>query len=123
MKNIKGDLLSNCCHYDFDSFGFPKDGLYQEKCLKCGESCTPIWVEGEDADKDLKEKMYDDKNHKEKKTSKKTLTQEMAELHLAVIQLGGDIETLRAKLDTVLAGLKCQCCCHCRQSDRAWYQR
>lgn len=38
------DLLSNCCRAEFDAFGFPKAyGLWQEKCLKCGKECEPIW--------------------------------------------------------------------------------
>lgn len=35
-------LLSDCCRSEFDPFGFEReDGLWQEKCLKCGKKCDP----------------------------------------------------------------------------------
>lgn len=38
------DLLSDCCKSDFDVLGFTRDdGLWQEKCLKCGKPCEPVY--------------------------------------------------------------------------------
>jgi hypothetical protein len=46
IKIIEEDteqLVSKCCHADFDSWGFVReDGLWDEKCLKCGEKCEII---------------------------------------------------------------------------------
>jgi hypothetical protein len=34
---------SGCCGADFDAFGHEKEeGIWQEKCLKCGKLCEPI---------------------------------------------------------------------------------
>jgi hypothetical protein len=39
------DLLSNCCAWDFDAWGYEKeDGVWQERCLKCGKLCEPILI-------------------------------------------------------------------------------
>ena len=36
----KWDLVSDCCKSEFDPFGFSNDqGLWDEKCLKCGKLC------------------------------------------------------------------------------------
>ncbi len=44
-KEKTGDLLSNCCAWDFDALGYEKEeGIWQEKCLKCGKLCEPIWI-------------------------------------------------------------------------------
>lgn len=44
-----GDLLSNCCAWDFDPLGFEKEeGIYQERCLKCGNLCEPIYLSNRD---------------------------------------------------------------------------
>lgn len=44
-----GDLLSNCCAWDFDAFGYEKEeGIYQERCLKCGKLCEPLWIGSND---------------------------------------------------------------------------
>lgn len=38
------DLLSGCCGADFDPFGYEKEeGIWQERCLKCGEVCEPVY--------------------------------------------------------------------------------
>ena len=45
MKQKNGDLLSNCCAWDFDALGYEKEeGVYQERCLKCGKLCEPLWI-------------------------------------------------------------------------------
>lgn len=44
MKN-DGDLVSNCCAWDFDPFGYEKEsGIWQERCLKCGKLCEPLYI-------------------------------------------------------------------------------
>lgn len=48
-KGRSGDLLSNCCAWDFDPFGVEKgEGIYQEKCLKCGKLCEPLYIGAKD---------------------------------------------------------------------------
>lgn len=45
------DLLSNCCAADFDAFGYEKEnGVWQERCLKCGKLCEPIMLGDDDID-------------------------------------------------------------------------
>lgn len=45
-KGVKeGDLLSNCCAWEFDSLGYEKEeGIWQERCLRCGKLCEPLWI-------------------------------------------------------------------------------
>lgn len=44
MKN-DGDLVSNCCAWDFEPTGFEKEpGIWQERCLKCGKLCEPLYI-------------------------------------------------------------------------------
>ena len=39
------EFLSDCCHADFDPWGREKEeGIWQEKCLKCGKECEPILI-------------------------------------------------------------------------------
>lgn len=43
------DLLSNCCAWDFDPWGYEKEeGIWQERCLKCGHLCEPILISEND---------------------------------------------------------------------------
>lgn len=44
QKSIKQhDFVSNCCASDFDPLGFEKEeGIWQERCLKCGKLCEPL---------------------------------------------------------------------------------
>lgn len=43
--STEGDLLSNCCAWDFNPFGVEKeDGIYQERCSKCGKLCEPFYM-------------------------------------------------------------------------------
>lgn len=45
----EGDLVSNCCAWDFDGFGVEKEeGIWQERCLKCGKLCEPLWMNERD---------------------------------------------------------------------------
>ena len=40
-----GDLLSNCCAWDFEPLGYEKEeGMWQERCLKCGKLCEPLYI-------------------------------------------------------------------------------
>lgn len=40
-----GDLLSNCCAWDFEPLGVEKEpGVYQERCLKCHKLCEPLYI-------------------------------------------------------------------------------
>jgi hypothetical protein len=49
MNEKNGELLSNCCAFDFDAFGFEKEtGIWQERCLKCGKLCEPVWINNND---------------------------------------------------------------------------
>lgn len=49
-----GNLVSDCCHAEFDPLGFERpDELWQEKCLKCGKECEPIWVENKSTNEEL----------------------------------------------------------------------
>ena len=44
-KYNDGDLVSNCCAWDFNAFGFEKEeGIWQERCLKCGKLCEPLFI-------------------------------------------------------------------------------
>jgi hypothetical protein len=43
------DLLSNCCAADFDALGYEKEeGIWQERCLNCGNLCEPIMFSDKD---------------------------------------------------------------------------
>lgn len=44
-KQTDGDLVSDCCDSDFDPLGFPRDDVWDEKCLKCGKKCDVYWKE------------------------------------------------------------------------------
>ena len=45
-KYFEGNLLSDCCHAEFNPLGFQReDGLWDEECSKCHKPCDPIWVE------------------------------------------------------------------------------
>lgn len=45
----KGDLLSNCCAWDFNPMGFEKEpGIWQERCIRCGRLCEPLWISERD---------------------------------------------------------------------------
>lgn len=40
---MKYELVSNCCASDFDPLGYEKEeGVFQERCLKCGKLCEPL---------------------------------------------------------------------------------
>ena len=42
-KLLEG-FFTECCRADFDAFAYEKeDGIYQERCFKCGKLCEPIW--------------------------------------------------------------------------------
>jgi len=42
------EFVSDCCHADFDPWGREKEeGIWQEKCLKCGNECEPILINKE----------------------------------------------------------------------------
>ena len=44
-----GDLLSNCCAWVFNAWGFEKEeGIWQERCLKCNKLCEPLWISQRD---------------------------------------------------------------------------
>lgn len=44
-----GELVSNCCASDFDAWGYEKEeGIWQERCLKCGKLCEPLWISQKD---------------------------------------------------------------------------
>lgn len=45
----EGELLSNCCAWDFDPLGYEKEqGIWQERCLKCRKLCEPLWINEND---------------------------------------------------------------------------
>ena len=48
-KSKSGDLVSNCCAWDFDPFGYEKDeGVWQERCLKCNKLCETLYISKQD---------------------------------------------------------------------------
>jgi hypothetical protein len=48
-KLLNGDLLSNCCAWEFEPLGYEKEeGVWQERCLKCGKLCEPIFISKRD---------------------------------------------------------------------------
>lgn len=48
QKTSDGDLVTDCCKADFDPWGYPReDGLWDEKCLKCGGRTDVNWYTNE----------------------------------------------------------------------------
>lgn len=46
---FNGDLVSNCCAWDFNPLGVEKEeGIWQERCLKCGKLCEPLYISNRD---------------------------------------------------------------------------
>lgn len=64
-----GDLVSNCCAWDFNAFGVEKEeGIYQERCLKCGKLCEPLYIGKRDIE-NIRNLEKLELNHTEKKSN------------------------------------------------------
>jgi hypothetical protein len=60
MGKNDGELMSNCCAWDFDPFGYEKEeGIYQERCLKCGKLCEPLYISKRNIDNIHRCKMFE----------------------------------------------------------------
>jgi hypothetical protein len=63
MKKNDGYLVSNCCAWEFDPFGYEKDdGLWQERCLACGKPCEPLYISVRDIKNIHRLKFFGHKN-------------------------------------------------------------
>ena len=49
LNPMTHDLVSNCCAWDFEPFGYEKDeGVWQERCLKCNKLCETLYISKQD---------------------------------------------------------------------------